>query len=426
MHAIVVRSDGRIIIGGDFTRFNGVDRMRIAQLQPDGSLDSEFIASIDNTAFETTIVVRVLLLDSQDRVIAGGRFATANGVSRRGLARFLIDGSLDEDFRAGFLRDGDSVSSLSQTAGGRLFVAGTFAGIGGTRSIARLNESGAEDVFFSAPDTLGLSVTTVIGLNDGGALVGGTFSEIGGVERQRLALLSPSGQVDLGFDAGTAGRANIYDLIPTSDGGFLVASGSLSGGTTILEHLDSSGASDPDFAVEPSWRRGIIQTLVQQPDGHWMIGGDFSRVNGIPRRGVARITASGAVDQKFDSGEGPSSAVGAIAIQSDGRIVVGGRFSTFAGQPQRYLARLEQNGALDMNYRPVIAGGIVSTLHVLPDDRLLVGGDFAGIAMSSRPYLARLTADGAIDPGFMPGSPDGGVRDISPMPDSSLLTPRDI
>src|SRR5436190_2256283 len=75
----------------------------------------------------------------------------------------------------------------------------------------------------------------------------------------------------------------------------------------------------------------IAVTLALQPDGKILVGGEFWSVNGTPRNRIARLNDDGSLDPTFNPGAGPDYGVTAIAVQSDGRCIVGGLFTSFNG-----------------------------------------------------------------------------------------------
>ena len=75
---------------------------------------------------------------------------------------------------------------------------------------------------------------------------------------------------------------------------------------------------------------GIVNAMERQPDGRILIAGNFTSYAGLNRNGVARLNADGTLDMSFDPGTGPSSGgIGALALQPDGKILIGGLFAAF-------------------------------------------------------------------------------------------------
>src|SRR5438552_17956575 len=78
----------------------------------------------------------------------------------------------------------------------------------------------------------------------------------------------------------------------------------------------------------------------------------------------------GDVDSDFNAGSGPDGTISTLAIQRDGKIVLGGAFAHFNGTAQNHIARLNADGSIDPNYS-VGAGpdAEVHTLMAQPDGR---------------------------------------------------------
>lgn len=167
---------------------------------------------------------------------------------------------------------------------------------------------------------------------------------------------------------------------------------------------------DESFAPCFTTTRGVVlKAAALQADGRLVVAGNFSLVNGLPRRGLARLDESGKPDPSFDAGTGVASPVYALAVQPDGRILVAGRFDSVQGQPRTALARLEADGRLDPSFAPQLSGGgptgpTVYALAVQSDGRILLTGRFAKVAGQPRDGLARLEPDGRLDPTFDPGA----------------------
>jgi hypothetical protein len=74
---------------------------------------------------------------------------------------------------------------------------------------------------------------------------------------------------------------------------------------------------------------GVINSIAVQVDGKAVIGGAFTTVGGVTRNSVARLNSDGSLDTSFNPDA--SGAVNSIAIQADGRIVIGGYFNAIGG-----------------------------------------------------------------------------------------------
>ena len=96
MQAIGVQPDGRVVAVGHFTTVNGVNRNRIVRLNSDGSIDDTF-----NPGGGANNPIRDMLVQPDGRTVIVGDFSSFNGIARKGVARINSEGTLDESFDPG-------------------------------------------------------------------------------------------------------------------------------------------------------------------------------------------------------------------------------------------------------------------------------------------------------------------------------------
>src|SRR5262249_28063719 len=131
------------------------------------------------------------------------------------------------------------------------------------------------------------------------------------------------------------------------------------GGTIDLTFDPGAGACCSP-AIGQSQLAGAISAIAVQKDGKLVIGGSFSSVNGTPRAGLARLNADGSLDSAFDPGSGldvgqsslPSGVVSAMVVQPDGKVLIAGSFSGVGGVNHAGIARLQPNGSVDTSFNP--------------------------------------------------------------------------
>src|SRR5438067_6034490 len=182
--------------------------------------------------------------------------------------------------------------------------------------------------------------------------------------------------------------------------------------------LAAGGDVDPNFNAN-GFEPGTIGGAVRQPDGKLIvfdgIFGDFSSVNGTARSGIARLNADGSLDSSFNPSLALNSATGqvqAVALQTDGKIVIGGSFTGVNGTARNNIARLNADGSLDTSFNPGSgADKQVRAIAVQTDGRIVIGGYFTSVNATARNRVARLNANGALDPSFDPGSGAPGTFD---------------
>lgn len=426
-NAISLQSDGKVVVGGNFISYNGTARPRIARLNSDGTLDTTFA----QTGSGLGNFVSALSLQSDGKVLVGGSFASYNGTSRPSIARLNSDGSLDTSFGPTGSGLDNAVNALSLQSDGKLLVGGLFTSYNGTSRpyVARLNSDGSLDTSF-APIGLGLNstVTSLSLQSDGKLLVGGYFTSSSG--RPYVARLNSDGAPDTAFaTTGSGLNFQVYALSFRSDGKLLVGGAftSYNGASRpSVARLNSDGTIDTGFAPTGSGLSGLVYALSLQSDDRPLVGGSFTSYNGTSRPYVARLNSDGTLDAGFaPTGSGLSGFVYALSGQSDGKVVVGGNFTSYNGTPRPYVARLNSDGTLDTGFAQTGSGldGQVETLSLQSDGKVLVGGGFTSYNGTSRPYVARLNSDGTLDPSFAPAGSglNGGVEALSLQSDGRLM-----
>ncbi|MDB5269610.1 MAG: hypothetical protein JWP58_2650 [Hymenobacter sp.] len=274
---------------------------------------------------------------------------------------------------------------------------------------------------------------------DGKRVVGGFFSRVNGAAAtSNLIRLDDAGVVDAAFsqNVGTAsGAAQVLGL-PT--GQYLLAGGGntlTAGGLTRTEllRLNANGTADASFSAGagPSSSAGSYaygQAFAVQADGKILVAGSFEQYNNVPAAGVVRLNANGSVDPTFNVGTGldPTTAYpAALAVQADGKILLGGEFDAFNGQPAAGVVRLNANGSVDASFAPpLMRYSYVEGLIVQPDGKVLFNG-FLNLPGNPPQYagVARLLPNGTLDPNFVTSNfLDGDVQTTNGQP-AMLLQP---
>ena len=137
-----------------------------------------------------------------------------------------------------------------------------------------------------------------------------------------------------------------------------------------------------------------------QADGKILVGGYFTTLGGQPRNNFGRLNPDGTLDPTFNPGvvghvddEDEDPYVSSLALQADGKILVGGGFTTLGGQTRNSIGRLNPDGTLDPTFNPG-ANYDVSSLAVQADGKILVGGYFSALSGQGRLGIGRLDNTG--------------------------------
>nr|MDD3720335.1 delta-60 repeat domain-containing protein [Candidatus Gracilibacteria bacterium] len=166
------------------------------------------------------------------------------------------------------------------------------------------------------------------------------------------------------------------------------------------------GASTFDVGVIDSsflTTNGAVNAIAIQTDGKIVIGGAFTTVGGTTRNRVARLTTTGALDTTFNPNA--NNTVNTLAIQTNGSIVLGGAFTRVGGTTRNRIARITTAGALDTGFNPN-ANNTVNTLAIQTDGAIVFGGTFTTVGgiLNTRNRIARVNSAGTLDNGFNPNA----------------------
>ncbi|MBX3734810.1 MAG: hypothetical protein KF791_19710 [Verrucomicrobiae bacterium] len=374
VRTLAATADGRLVLGGNFTRVGGIGRGRIARLLPDGNLD---VAFAGGTGFDDN--VWSLALDSDGAVLTGGAFANHDGTDGRFLVRLTGSGSRDSNFAPSVA---STVLTIRPTDANRVLIGGGFATVGGVarNRIARLDPTGQLDASFNpgagANDWI-FAIATHPTLVGDQVYVAGDFTTFDGVDRVRFARLRPDGSLDAAFNAGANNRITSIAVQPDGKpviAGYFTLANRIS--RARIARFNVNGTLDTTFLPNDGADGGIL-ALALQPDGKLVIGGVFTSYQGFERNRIARLNPDGSLDHSFDPGLGADDEVHAVAVLSDGSIAIAGSFSTVNGFSRHRVARLLATpAAVDpprFTSQPLLVGeGVRLAIGAGPDEEVVI------------------------------------------------------
>lgn len=303
-NTVAVQSDGKVLVGGQFSSYNGTSVPSFVRLNTNGTLDTAFMFNI-GTGPNFEVARIAIQLDG--KIIVTGPFATWNGNAVGGIVRLNSDGTIDNTFvtGTGLIFNGNT-TSLKIQSNGKILISGFFLQYNGTNvpNFVRINSDGSIDsTFVSNLGTGGNSFASVkaIGVqSDGKIIIAGTFTTWNSLPYDGIVRLNSDGTVDGTFNVGT---------------GF-------------------SGAYN-------------VSSVVFQTDGKIIIGGEFASYNSTSRNNIVRINTNGGIDNTFSIGTGFNGVVNSVQIQSDDKIVTSGAFTSYNGFLYNRVIRLNSNGGID-------------------------------------------------------------------------------
>lgn len=433
--AILVLSDGKIMIGGDFTSYNGTASNRLIRLNADGTRDTTFSGSGLSAGRVTSIVQQ----SDGKIVVAGQSISNYNGATAWGWFRVNTNGTRDTTFLSQFSA-APGIDQIVLQPDGKFIMVGGFTGYQSTAvmGVLRANSDGTLDTTFNTggAGTDGWVASAAL-QPDGDVLIGGSFTSYNGVPTGPFIRLLSNGVVDGGFIPPSLSAATSYvESIEVQADGGIVAAGAMDFGGGVMKpviRVNTFGSLDTGFNPGPS--DNLAYDVKLTSSGDVLLTGWFTRVGSTDRPGVARIFSNGTVDPTFNFAISKQGTILSVLPQPDGKVIAVGNFQTANGVTYKDIVRFNANGSIDTSFVSGLGtaannyryGRAVLTAELQPDGKILVGGDFGSFNGSGRHGLVRLNANGSLDTSFDldPTAFDYGrdvwIYDIAIAPDGKII-----
>lgn len=428
VYAIEFQADGKILVGGGFRNYNAFPSSKIVRLLPDGTVDNSFQSPLVSEFFGA---VRSIIPLADGRILITGQFNT-----------FCSDGSPDCLRSVLFLNSNGTISTdpfeiignISHDShlqpDGKILVAASYNGVSyDTRGITRFNNDGSVDTTFEPHNGMGTlfdtDVRKIAQQSDGKILLVGDFNAYNGNPVNNFIRLNTDGTFDDTFDvSGIDEEINTLQVLPNDD---IIIGGRFQEVEGIdmnkLAKFDANGNLDTSYLANITTPFSPVLDLQLLPDGKLMVVGQFTTYAGEELKFVLRLNADGSLDNTYFTTVFPGSNIIEVTLSPSGKLLFGGEFESYQGSPRKYIVRTFENGILDASFNPVIgANGTVREIIVQPDGNTLLGGLFEEYGTSTRFGIARIFPNGDIDPSFDPGTGLlNGIFDFALLPDGKIL-----
>jgi uncharacterized delta-60 repeat protein len=354
--ATKILPNGKILITGNFTNYQGVSRNGIARLNADGSIDTSFNPGTGLSGGSDGFIGNSLALQSDGKIIVAGQFSSCNGFGVQNIARIHTDGRVDTTFYLNFYRS-EPVTAMAIQNDDKIIIGGRNGYH--YNIVKRLNPNGRLDTtfhigyvnYFGSGDLS--SAYSIAIQSDGKIIVGGYFNYYDYQNARSIIRLNINGTIDTNFQRDVP-LSYVSTLAIQEDGKILIGTSPSSwynNGNTIninrLTRLNNNGSLDMLFnptlggCLGGSNSAHRINAIAIQPNGNILVGGYFDCYNNnIPRNGIARIKNDGNLDTVLVSYPNNSSWINALSIQPDKKIIVSGTFTTFNGISAQGIVRI--------------------------------------------------------------------------------------
>ena len=424
-YSVAIQADQKIVVGG-----NAASDFGFVRLNVDGTLDTTF-----NTTGKQAVAVgnsidqiQSLVIQSDGKILAGGEALGAT--FDFALVRLTTSGALDASFDG----DGKLIQAVGTSAeqvnclllqpDGKIVAVGRseIGYNGGDMFIERLTSTGALDATFNGTgsNSVGFAAAAVatgsasLVMPDGRILVAGEMNGGASTGPYVIWMLNPNGTLDTTFGTGGktlgTGGAGATKLALQSDGKILF----LTPGSIRLGRVNANGSLDTSFGssgqLQLTGGLSFVTALAVQTDGKILVAGS-TPVSGTSQFAINRYLSNGTLDTTFDGdgivnvdiGAGADIAQ-AIAVQSDGKILVSG-YGNNGSNDDFAVVRLNSNGSLDISFSGdgkvlqsiTASGDRPYGLLIQSDGKIVLGGEAGSISTTG---IMRLLADGTLDSSF--------------------------
>lgn len=412
--AIAIQPNNKIIIAGYFTDYNGVPVNSIVRLNTNGSLDNTFNATFDYHAAFSKII-----LQPDGKILALG-----NGLGKS-LVRLNKNGGIDNSFHAEIPDSLWFVQQIALQPDGKIILAGEEVSNSLARycGLFRLDKNGSRDYGFKnnlvSYGDFRQNISFVYVQENGSILFGSNVMIEDRVYSGNIRRVDTQGEF-----TGYSPQFWTSSLLPTSNGKFIVIGFKYLDSSLeyyILNRkivrlnedlsIDSLFVFD-DKKVYSNAKDAAILSASLQIDGKVVIAGQFYETCGLITNNIARVNTDGSFDNTFNQRTGSNGSIFTSAVQGDDKILIGGGFSRYNYQFIHNIARLKKNGEIDLTFNPGSGtNGRVYTIAIQTDGKILVGGNFSDYNGHACNNIIRLKKNGDLDESFSAGT-DKAIRKI--------------
>ena len=346
---------------------------------------------------EYSVEAHALISFDDGSFSVSGWFDDLNNVSASNMTMLTNSGSPVWMYKVGTGLIDYRAYTMHVDANQNIFVGGDFTTYNGSfrNDITKLDRYGHIDYSFKPGTGFNGSVMDIVTQPDGKVIVCGQFSSYNGTNVQNIVRLNPNGTIDNSFNAGTGFTgysANVLALGIQSDGKIIVAGDfGLYNGTSVsrIVRLLPNGSLDGTFTPS-SGPNDFVLDLIVKPNDEILICGKFGTYAGTSRARIALLTNNGILNNFFV----PASAyahndIRAMAIQNDGKILVGGEFYSYTDSQDRRIGRLNSDGSADLTFVSNAAMyNFPESIGILPNGRIVIGSGMVSIVESNGTEVA--------------------------------------
>ena len=361
--------------------------------------------------------IYTISLGNSGKTFIGGYFNVFSGTTQPWMTKANNDGTRDTSFNINSEGEGFSyyMNVITEDHNtGKVYVGGQFSQFNGSSQnyFIRLNANGTKDTSFNIGTGFNSVVYTIAVDSSGHTYVGGQFTSYNGTSQYYLTRLDSGGTIDSTFDIGNGFSNTVQEIKidPITDKIYVCGSFTQYSGQSCyyLVRLNPDATIDNTFDLGPGFNSNVSHIAIDSV-GKVYVGGSFTTFSGMTQKYVTKLNSDGTRDMSFDIGDGFTSSyfsINGIQVDSSGHTYVGGQFATFSGTTQRCLIRFNTNGTKDTSFdigsgfTADYSDGYLYSIALDSNDKLYCAGYFTVYNESPQKLLIRLNSDGTKDTSF--------------------------
>lgn len=420
---IIVLPNDFLMIGGDFVNYNNQSIYRVAKISPNGELDNSF--SINPWIAKDQFVVKSLALQGESHILVGGYFIKSS--ENETILKIDNSGDLDQSFSYNLKSNGYN-NVIKVRNNNEIIIGGNFQAYSNDyhpiNYLFHLNPDGSSrEIIKNFHEGFNYFAKSFKQQSDQKILIGGETIYSYNIPVRNLFRIYPDGTLDSTFSHNLNYINSINSIELQSDDKILI--GGKFGGSynqtyvTKIARLNIDGSLDTSFTPDSSLTD--VKEIILQSDNKILLLTQDSLFN----YSLSRLTPNGSIDLSFQIANfGNLQDIPNVKLQSSGKIVVAGFFKNFNGTDKDYLVRLNTDGTLDESFFSGFPEfyNRVHSLAIQSDDTIIVGGELIQYGTQFVRNLVKLSPDGFLDPSFNTNTKlDHAVYSIFLVNDNKIL-----
>ena len=330
---------GNIYAGGTFTDYDSTGYQFFTKF--DSSYNLYTNEPYSATSFDSN--VRSIVSYTSRRVLIGGQFSSYNGESNNLLVSIDFDGYPDRLFKTYSKIEGTYVKTIAVDKYDRVIIGGLLTGYNGTYTVGnimRLNSDGSYDTSFNTGTGFDAEVNSIAIQNDGKILVGGEFTTFTGDSAyQYIVRLNEDGSIDGTFSIPGLINNFINTILFDSYDGTIIVGGEFNdAGSGFMARLTTNG----DTVITDYRADNSVITLAFDSKRRILAGGSFGFIFVNKQRDkLVRINSDDTSDDNFDTKDAFDQRVRCVDVDLNDNVYAGGQFTTYRGNTANRLIKLD-------------------------------------------------------------------------------------